>query len=285
MNANLPPFESECFFITPIGEEGSETRKRSDGILRYIVNKAAEEVGLSAVRADQIADPGQINLQVIDHVLNARAAVADLTGLNPNVFYEVAVRHTARLPLVLIAEKGCKLPFDIANMRTIFFDHTDLGSADDCRAAIAAGLDQALNKGVVDSPIATTLDVRSMSAGSAVERGIADILQSVQELTRMQRSLASIHEWRDSLFKHSRSDLEVQLKRWSASHATGPDSGRFGDLLARTWVASADLAALKESLDSVATPEALIKHVLDDLETENKTESGKDEGQGTPNET
>src|SRR4051794_28492494 len=126
-------YGSECFFIAPIGADDSDVRKRSDGVMNFIVQKAAEEFGLSTVRADQISTPGQINLQVIEHVLGARAAVADLTGLNPNVFYEMAVRHTAKLPLVIIAEKGTELPFDIAQMRTIFFDHTDLGDADKCR--------------------------------------------------------------------------------------------------------------------------------------------------------
>lgn len=184
---DLPTLEEECFFITPIGEEGSDIRRRSDGVLKYIVGRAATEVGLEAVRVDQLADPGQINLQVVDHVLNAKAAVADLTGSNANVFYEVAIRHTARLPLVLIAEKGSVLPFDIANMRTIFFDHTDLASADECRQSIVEALKSAIEGGTVDSPIGTSIDLSSMSAGNAVERGIADILGTLEELVSEQR--------------------------------------------------------------------------------------------------
>ena len=88
---------------------------------------------MSSVATDQISEPGQITLQVIDRVLRARAAVADLTGSNANVYYELAIRHTAKLPVALIAEKDRQLPFDIAQMRTIFVDHTDLASADSCR--------------------------------------------------------------------------------------------------------------------------------------------------------
>jgi hypothetical protein len=185
----MPELTNECFFIAPIGESGSDTRRRSDGVLKYIVGRAADEVGLTAVRADQLAEPGQINLQVVDHVLRAKAAVADMTGLNPNVFYEIAIRHTARLPLVLIAEKDCQLPFDIANMRTIFFDHTDLESADSCREAIVAALKPALDGGVVDSPIGTSIDLSSMSGGNAMERGIADILSTLEDLAKEQREV------------------------------------------------------------------------------------------------
>src|SRR5436305_380329 len=80
-----PALEKECFFIAPIGEPGTEDRKRSDGVLKFIVKRAAEELNLEAVRADEIAQPGQITLQVISHILGAHAVVADLTGRNPNV--------------------------------------------------------------------------------------------------------------------------------------------------------------------------------------------------------
>jgi len=181
------PFEKECFFVAPIGEDGTETRKRSDGVLQFIVSRAAEELGLSAVRADQISSPGQINLQVIEHVLSAKVVVADLTGLNPNVFYEVAVRHTAKLPIVLIAEKGTSLPFDISQMRTIFFDHTDLADADACRMSIVAQLSDVLRTGVVDSPISTAIDVASLAGGSAIERTVAELVTTVEEVSRVQR--------------------------------------------------------------------------------------------------
>jgi hypothetical protein len=159
--------------------------------LDFIVSKAAAELELTAVRADRLADPGQITLQVIEHVTGARAAVADLTGRNPNVFYELAIRHTARLPVVLIAEQGEQLPFDIAQMRVIFFNHRDLRSADQCRASIVAQLRQAF-EGAVDSPIAASVDLRNLQAGSAVERQVAELVETVNtmasDLSRLRLS-------------------------------------------------------------------------------------------------
>jgi len=199
------PFEEECFFVAPIGEEGTEIRKRSDGVLQFIVSRAAEELGLRAVRADQISSPGQINLQVIEHVLSAKVVVADLTGLNPNVFYEVAVRHTAKLPIVLIAEKGTNLPFDISQMRTIFFDHTDLADADACRTSIVAQLSDVLRTGIVDSPISTAIDVASLAGGSAVERTVADLVTTVEEVSRVQRDTF------DLVRKNGRRSMDVPM--------------------------------------------------------------------------
>ncbi|GHH55282.1 hypothetical protein FHS35_003862 [Streptomyces umbrinus] len=185
----LPDMDAECFFIAPIGDEGSDVRNRSDGVLEFIVQKAAQELNLTAVRGDQIAEPGQINLQVLDHILRAKAAVADLTDLNPNVFYELAVRHTAKLPVVLIADKSCEVPFDIAQMRIITFDHKDLKSADNCRAQIVTHLRQVLTSGNTESPISTTLDVLSLQVGSPVERSVAEIVTSVEEVARTQREM------------------------------------------------------------------------------------------------
>jgi hypothetical protein len=195
---NLPELAEECFFIAPIGSEGSAERERSDGVLEFIVDRAAKELNLTAVRADKIADPGQITLQVIDHILGAKAAVADVTGLNPNVFYELAVRHTARLPVAIIAEKDCKLPFDIAQMRTIFFESTNLRSADQCRRDVVTQLNQALEKGAVDSPIATSVDVRNLAGGSTIERNVAEIITTMEDVARSQRDIVRAVERLDA---------------------------------------------------------------------------------------
>lgn len=219
MPRDLPSLDRECFFVAPIGSEGSPERARSDGVLDFIVARAAEELGLTAVRADQLAEPGQITLQVIDHILGARAAVADLTGLNPNVFYELAVRHTARLPVALIADKACKLPFDIAQMRTIFFDHTDLRSADQCRRDIVAQLREALEGGAVDSPVATSVDVRAMQAGTTVERNIAELVTTVEEMSRFQRmTLSQIEDLYGALRRVADHDIPLGVVEEMLQH-------------------------------------------------------------------
>jgi hypothetical protein len=179
----LPELENECFFIAPIGEADSLARNRSDDVLDFIVARAADEVDLQAVRGDQLAEPGQITSQVIQHVLGARAAVADLTGRNPNVYYELAIRHTARLPTVLIAEEGEQLPFDVAPMRTIFFRTNDLRSADRCRDEIVQHLRRALD-GAVDSPITTSIDLQRLQAGNTVERNVAELVTGFSHLEK-----------------------------------------------------------------------------------------------------
>jgi hypothetical protein len=66
---------------------------------------------------------------------------------------------------------------------TIFFTHTDLNSAADCRDRITEQLRGALG-GAVDSPIATAADIGSLEQGSRVERTLADLVTTVEDLAR-----------------------------------------------------------------------------------------------------
>lgn len=184
------PYEQECFFIAPIGKEGSELRKRSDGVRDFVVKPAVAELGLETVRADDLEQPGQITLQVIEHVLRAKAVVADLTGANANVFYELAIRHTAKLPVVLIAahDEIDRLPFDIQQMRVIALDHQDLASAASAKEQITTHLSQALD-GAVDSPITTVLNLEALEQGTSVEQTLADLVTRVDDLSRATTEL------------------------------------------------------------------------------------------------
>jgi hypothetical protein len=184
MTARLPAFEKECFFITPIGDEGSDTRRRADGVLEAIIEPAANAAGLTAVRADRIGEGGQVNLQVIEHVYRAATAVADLTGANLNVYYEVGMRHTTRLPLVLIADDAerDKLPFDILVQRTIFFSN-DMNGVAACKAQVSDQIHGGL-AGAIDSPIDAAVNIRQFQQGDAVERTLAELVTSVDGLSR-----------------------------------------------------------------------------------------------------
>lgn len=121
-------WEKICFYITPIGSEDSVERKHSDLFMSSLVQPALEELGLTVVRADQIGEPGMITTQVLEYLKRSRLAIADLSYLNPNVFYEVALRHALRLPVVQLIRKADRLPFDVNQSRTLVFDTSDIYS-------------------------------------------------------------------------------------------------------------------------------------------------------------
>ena len=127
-SANASDWDKVCFYITPIGTEDSEQRKHSDLFLSSLVQPALEELGLTVVRADQIGEPGMITTQVLEYLKRSRLAIADLSYLNPNVFYEVALRHALRLPVVQLIRKADRLPFDVNQSRTLVCDTSDIYS-------------------------------------------------------------------------------------------------------------------------------------------------------------
>jgi hypothetical protein len=151
-------FARVCFFIAPIGDEGTEVRKHSDMMLSAFVEHAVEEHKLKVVRADKISKPGMISAQVIEYVLKSALVVADLSFHNPNVFYELSLRHVSGKPTVHLIRDEDKIPFDTGNFRTVRIkmgDKYDLvAQLETYRAEIANQVRQVLNNGVSrDNPI------------------------------------------------------------------------------------------------------------------------------------
>jgi hypothetical protein len=115
-----------CFVISPIGSADSVERKHADLVLSTLIEPALLELGLRAVRADGISKPGLITGQVMDHVSRAALVIADLSFGNPNVYYELALRHATRKPAVQLIRTSDKLPFDVGQYRTVHIDMTDI---------------------------------------------------------------------------------------------------------------------------------------------------------------
>lgn len=113
-------------------------------ILKHVVEPAAKEHGLQVVRADKIERSGLITQQIFEQLVRAKVCVADLSFTNANVFYELGVRHTCKLPAVQLIRKGDKIPFDVAQGRTITIDTTDIYSIADRLASAQRELSQHL---------------------------------------------------------------------------------------------------------------------------------------------
>ncbi|MBT9330806.1 hypothetical protein [Paracidobacterium acidisoli] len=124
--SQLDGYESICFYITPIGGDDSEQRKHSDFFMEFVITPALKEFDLRLVRADQIGKPGMIGKQVLEHILNARLVIADLSFHNPNVFYELCLRHATRQPTVQVIRASEAIPFDIDQYRTVKIDTGDI---------------------------------------------------------------------------------------------------------------------------------------------------------------
>jgi hypothetical protein len=151
-------WDRTCFYVSPIGAVDSEARQHSDLFLEHLVAPALTEFGFTVVRADAITSPGMITSQVIEHLAKAKIVVADLSFHNPNVFYEVALRHARRLPIVQLIRSADFIPFDLDQFRTVVIDdsslHTFVPQMETYRSEIASHIRQALVEGAeVANPV------------------------------------------------------------------------------------------------------------------------------------
>jgi hypothetical protein len=72
-----------------------------------------------------------ITSQILQVIQDYDLVLADLTEHNPNVFYELAVRHAIEKPIIHVIDTHWRIPFDVSGFRTIAFDFTDLNSVAD----------------------------------------------------------------------------------------------------------------------------------------------------------
>ena len=121
--------KKNCFVITPIGNDSSSIRRHIDGIIDQAIIPALEEKYEIEV-AHRKYEIGSINDRVIKSIYNSDLVIANLTELNPNVMFELAIRYSFGKPAIVIAEKNTKLPFDIIDENTIFYINDPAGAND-----------------------------------------------------------------------------------------------------------------------------------------------------------
>jgi len=142
-----------CFIISPIGSEGTETRKRSDTLLNYVLKPICSECNFEATRVDELNTGDSITKKIIELLDCSDLVIADLTELNPNVFYELGYRTALNKPTIQIKAKDTPLPFDINTIQTFDYNVTDLPDI----AHFKSRIKQTIQSYKFDSPT-TTLD-------------------------------------------------------------------------------------------------------------------------------
>lgn len=142
--------QKSCFVISPIGEEGSEIRDEADWFLR-LVREVLEQgqFNYQVSRADE-GGAGSITMPMLTDVMEADLVVANLTHHNPNVFYELAVRHMVDRPFVLMATPDwSRPPFDTQDLRVITYSRKSVETWERAKTALAKHVEQ-IEKG--DNP-------------------------------------------------------------------------------------------------------------------------------------
>jgi hypothetical protein len=110
-----------------------------DSIYKDFISPSIEEAGLQPLRADEEVTGGIIHKPMFERLILCEYAVADLTTANANVFYELGVRHAIRpwSTVLIYAESGGRLPFDLSPMRALPYVINAKGVIEDNNAGAA----------------------------------------------------------------------------------------------------------------------------------------------------
>lgn len=110
--------DSICFVIMPFGSW-------FDTYYTELYVPAITEAGLEPHRADDLSRPGNFFDDIWRYTIDAKVILADLSTMNPNVFYELGLAHALSRPTVLISESVKEIPADLRSLRIIEYDKND----------------------------------------------------------------------------------------------------------------------------------------------------------------
>lgn len=163
MQRNEP---NECFIVMPFGKklfpDDPQRTYDFDKVYRTLIQRAVREAGMTPVRADERIGSALIHTDMFRDLRDRSVVLADLSLDNPNVFYELGIRHVmSSRGTVLMCRKGSILPFDVKLSRTIFYEFDgvslDWEEVEKVVKQLVVTLQEA-QKGLPDSPVHALLE-------------------------------------------------------------------------------------------------------------------------------
>lgn len=201
--------KQEIFVITPIGKKGTETYQKYDAIFNTMIKPALNSVDPNFVvlRADHIANPGSFIKDILEKLHRAFVVIANLTDLNPNVFYELGVRHTLSKRTIMITENLESLPSDLREYRVIEYK-PEITGVEEFKQNLKKCVKQILrNPEHSDNPVQDRL--------SGIINSGEEILKN--EIGMLRGQLASVTsskvKSKNMIFKHSEDAVSKRIHR------------------------------------------------------------------------
>jgi hypothetical protein len=153
-----------CFVLMPFGRKLDERGRivDFDAVYDHLIAPAVRAADMEPIRADQEEVGGAIHKPMFERLILCEYAIADVTGANPNVYYELGIRHAVRpRSTIILFNEGQSLPFDIAQLRGLPYGLNDKGQpAEPAKvgAVVTQRLQAARRDGADDSPLFQLID-------------------------------------------------------------------------------------------------------------------------------
>jgi hypothetical protein len=175
----------KCLVLGPIKTPQSPERRRLEDIKEFLLDPVLEPLGFTVELPHEVPDSGIITNYIINRLMEDELTVCDLSDGNPNVYYEVALRHVTSKPCLHLIAEGQQVPFDLAHIKYIEYNLQDPRSIKKTKADLAKHLEMLLSDpGSVQYPTTNAFALADLGkSDNAVDQAASQILQQVGSVT------------------------------------------------------------------------------------------------------
>jgi hypothetical protein len=107
----------QVFVLTPFNDNYRETF--------FAIKDVCANMNLNCIRGDEEFIPNEVFPEIVRQITKSRLIIANITGRNPNVMYELGVAHSLSKPTIVVAQDFTDIPFDLNNKRIVLYKDED----------------------------------------------------------------------------------------------------------------------------------------------------------------
>lgn len=174
--------QDQCFVIMPFGGW-------FNNYYETIFIPAIKDAGLVSQRADDLFRPGNIMGDIWKYTNEAKIILADLTGKNANVFYELGLAHALAKPAILVVDSIDDVPFDLRALRVLEYDKNDPEWGSVLKEKITKSIGELLEEPQLSVP-ATFIETTPQRGTQTVSPEQKDIIELRQELENLRQEIS-----------------------------------------------------------------------------------------------
>ena len=230
--------QKKCFVIMPFGKQGTPEHTHNTKIYELMIKPVVKACGYEPIRSDELPRPGSITRDIIQLLLNADLVIADLSGKNASVFYELGVRHTLfRCGTIAVVPKGEGLPFDIKDYRVVYYS-SELDEPQEFKKELELRIKTFENipKDQSDNPVydalSDNLQFQNLAEKASLLKKISELEQELKQAkeafaprAEMKAAVAKSKRFRSEPKILSENDVKRMLKEFDFYHSTWNTTG------------------------------------------------------------
>ena len=108
--------------MMPISDSPGYETGHFNRVYEHLFQPAIESAGFACERADDVAKTDYIVVGIVKKIIEADMVLCDLSGRNPNVLYELGLRHAYQKKVTLVKDKVSDKIFDVQGLRYTEYD-------------------------------------------------------------------------------------------------------------------------------------------------------------------